>query len=66
MPITLADIKPGTWLIAEADVVGRRRMIVVDQKGNYATVSDTGFIMLEGMTVQQVFNNYKTGWRVQK
>lgn len=66
MPITLADIKPGTWLIAEADVVGRRRMIAVDQHGYLMTVSDTGHVMLDGMTIQQVFNNYKTGWRVQK
>lgn len=66
MPITIADIKPGTWLIAEADVVGRRRMIALDGKNRFMTISDTGFVMLDGMSAQQVFDNYKTGWRVQK
>lgn len=66
MPITLGDIKPGIWLVAENDVVGRRRMIVVDSRNKLMTVSNTGYVMLDDMTPQELYDRYKVGWRVEK
>lgn len=65
MPITLADVTPGVWLVSE-DITPRRRMICRHENGKFLTVSDTGHVMLEQLRATEVVDNYRTGWRVEK